>query len=159
MKTMLAVCVRGGLLVNNCVARDGDSSSPVSPIVRNELFNGKDFSGWTFSMRSNAAPESTWTVTNGVIHCTGKPPGYARTETYYHDYRLTVEWRFVNIAPKADNSGICVHVIPPDKVWPTCIEVQGQHGHQGDLRMNGSASCKGHETAETKNADAPAPSN
>jgi hypothetical protein len=132
-------------------------SAPTIPASRIELFNGKDFTGWKFTLRSNAA--QTWTVANGAIHCTGQPFGYARTEKSYKDYRLTVEWRFVKIAPKADNSGIFLHINPPDKVWPACIEVQGQHGKQGDLRMNGGATAKGHETAETKNADAQAPSN
>jgi hypothetical protein len=131
----------------------------VTPADRVDLFNGKDFSGWTFCLKSNAAPEKTFVVTNGVIHCTGRPAGYARTEKTFRNYKLTVEWRFVKIAPRADNSGIFVHVNPPDKVWPTCIEIQGQHGHQGDLRMNGSATAKGHESAATKNADAQAPSN
>src|SRR5882724_3837705 len=139
----------------NCWAED----APITPTSRIDLFNGKDFMGWTFTLRSNAEPANTFTVTNGVIHCTGRPPGYARTEKSYRDYKLTAEWRFVKIAPKADNSGIFIHIKAPDKVWPACIEVQGQHGRQGDLRMNGGATCKGHETAETKNADAQAPSN
>jgi len=41
-----------------------------------ELFNGKDFTGWTFFVRSNSAPEETWIVTNGLIHCAGRPSGY-----------------------------------------------------------------------------------
>src|SRR5262249_36859989 len=73
--------------------------------------------------------------------------------------KLTVEWRFVKIAPKADNSGIFVHINPPDKVWPACVEVQGAHGKQGDLRMNGGATGDKNETAETKNTEGPPPSN
>jgi hypothetical protein len=136
-----------------------DAPQAIVPTHHIELFNGKDFAGWTFFMRSNAEPGETWTVTNGVIHCTGRPPGYARTEKNYRDYKLTVEWRFVKIAPKADNSGIFLHINPPDKIFPACIEVQGQHGRQGDLRMNGGATAKGHDTTETKNCDAQAPSN
>lgn len=56
-----------------------------------ELFNGKDFTGWTFFMRSNSAPEKTWSVTNGLIHCAGRPPGYLRTEKSFQNYHLTVE--------------------------------------------------------------------
>ncbi|HXS69917.1 MAG TPA: DUF1080 domain-containing protein [Candidatus Polarisedimenticolia bacterium] len=136
-----------------------DAAKTITPSHHIELFNGKDLKGWIFVTRSNAEPAATWSVTNGVIHCTGKPPGYARTDKSYRNYKLTVEWRFVTIAPKADNSGIFLHINPPDKVWPTCIEVQGQHGRQGDLRMNGSATARGHETAATKNADAKASSN
>src|ERR1700686_2918794 len=73
-----------------------------------ELFNGKDFTGWTFCMKNGADPAKTWSVTNGVIHCTGRPTGYLRTRQGYSNYVLTVEWRFVKIAPKADNTGVLV---------------------------------------------------
>src|SRR5580698_910955 len=75
-----------------------------------DLFNGKDFTGWTFCMRSNAAPENTWSISNGVIHCLGRPLGYLRTEKGYHDYQLDVEWRFVKVAPHADNTGVLIHM-------------------------------------------------
>ena len=136
-----------------------DEAKPIVPTSRIDLFNGKDFTGWKFVMRSNAAPANTWAVTNGVIHCTGQPYGYARTEKTYASYKLTAEWRFVRVAPKADNSGIFVNITAPDKVWPACIEAQGQHHRQGDLHMNGGATAKGHETANTKNADAQSASN
>lgn len=136
-----------------------NTPAAIVPTGHIELFNGKDFAGWTFTMRSNAEPDQTWSVTNGVIHCTGQPFGYARTEKSYRDYKLTVEWRFVKIGPKADNTGIFLNINPPDKVFPNSVEAQGQHGRQGDLRMNGGATAKGHETVETKNCDAQAPSN
>lgn len=157
MKTLIAALGIGGLLVGNIFAQV--RPAVITPTSRIDLFDGKDFAGWTFTMRSNAPAAETWSVTNGVIHCTGRPFGYARTEKSFRDYKLTVEWRFVKVAPKADNSGIFLHINPPDNVWPACIEVQGQHGRQGDLRMNGGATCKGHETADTKNCDAQAPSN
>jgi hypothetical protein len=155
MKTLIAALALGTLLVTSSFADE----IAITPTKRIDLFNGKDFIGWTFTMRSNAPSAETWTVTNGVIHCTGRPPGYARMDSIYRDYKLTVEWRFVRIAPKADNTGVFVHINPPDKIWPACVEVQGAHGKLGDLRMNGGATCKGHETDETKNADAQAPSN
>lgn len=136
-----------------------DVSVPIVPMSHIDLFNGKDFTGWRFVMRSNSEPSKTWSVKDGLIRCTGQPYGYARTEKTYREYRLTVEWRFVMIAPMADNSGIFLHINPPDKVWPACVEAQGQHNRQGDLRMNGGATCRGHDTPETKNADMQAPSN
>jgi hypothetical protein len=124
--------------------------APVTPSKPIDLFNGKDFSGWTFCLRSNAEPSKTFTVTNGVVHCTGQPFGYMRTETTYRDYRLTVEWRFVKIAPNADNTGVFVHVQPPDQVWPKCIENQGQFHHQGDLVLMTGATCKKNGTLQTR---------
>ena len=136
-----------------------DVSAPITPAGRIDLFDGTDFTGWKFVTRSNTEPSLTWQVKDGVIHCSGQPYGYARTEKAYRNYKLTAEWRFVKIAPKADNSGIFLHINPPDKVWPACVEAQGQHNRQGDLRMNGGATCKGHDTPEIKNADMQAPSN
>ncbi|MFO1475077.1 MAG: DUF1080 domain-containing protein [Verrucomicrobiota bacterium] len=114
------------------------------PSGRVELFNGKDLSGWTFASRSNAPVSSTWMVTNGVIHCTGQPFGYARSTSAWRDYKLTVEWRFVKVAPKADNSGVLLHLQPPDQVWPKCIQCQGQYQHQGDVIPMGGATCDDH---------------
>ncbi len=116
------------------------------------LFNGKDFSGFTFCMKDQADPLQTWSVTNGLIHCTGNPVGYLRTTQTYSNYFLTVEWRFVKIAPKADNTGILVHIQAADKVWPRCIQVQGKHDHQGDLFLMAGA-----ESLEHKGKDANTP--
>ena len=110
----------------------------ITPAQHLELFNGNDFSGWTFFMRSNSTPEKTWTLTNGVIRCTGKPNGFMRTVNRYHDYQLTVEWRFL----KPGNTGVLVDMQLPDKVWSQCVECQGMHGHQGDFWLQGGAECR-----------------
>ena len=130
----------------NVPAQDSPAARPPSPSPENEvaLFNGKDFSGWTFCMSQHADPLPTWSVTNGVIHCTGQPTGYIRTTQVYSNYFLTVIWRFVKVAPKADNTGVLVHMQLPDKVWPMCIQVQGKHDRQGDLFMMEGAECKEH---------------
>jgi hypothetical protein len=123
---------------------------PASPTGRSRplavaLFNGKDFSGFTFCMKDHADPLKTWSVTNGVIHCTGQSAGYLRTTQVFSNYFLTVEWRFVKIAPKADHTGILVHIQSPDQVWPKCVQVQGRHDHQGDLLLMGGAEAKEHQ--------------
>jgi hypothetical protein len=122
-----------------------DAKTAIAPTNHIELFNGRDFSGWTFCMKDNAEPMQTWSVANGVIHCTGKPIGYIRTLQNYRDYTLTVESRFVKIAPKADNSGVLAHMQLPDKVWPMCIQNQGKSGRQGDLFVMAGAECKEHK--------------
>jgi hypothetical protein len=118
------------------------------------LFNHKDFTGWTFCMNGHADALKTWSVTNNVIHCTGKPIGYLRTTQVYSNYFLTVEWRFVKVAPKADNSGILINIQPPDKVWPKCVQVQGKHGRQGDLFLMAGTESKEHRG---KDANTPVP--
>ncbi len=118
----------------------------LSPTNRLELFNGNNLDGFTFTSRNTNTPVSeTWTVTNGVIHCSGKTIGYLRTEKKFRDYKLTVEWRFVKLAPKLDNTGVLVHMQLPDKVWPMCVQNQGKSGRQGDLFVMSGAECKEHE--------------
>jgi Domain of Unknown Function (DUF1080) len=109
-----------------------------------ELFNGTNLDGWTFCMKNNSDPANTWSVRDGVIHCTGQPYGYARTLQTYHDYKLTCIWRFVKVAPHADNSGIFVHIQSPDKVWPECVECQGLFHRQGDLILQPGAGADGY---------------
>ncbi len=110
-----------------------------------ELFNGRDFSGWTFCMKNNADPQATWSVTNGVIHCTGRPTGYLRSTQSFSNDVVSVEWRFVKVAPKADNTGVLVHMQLPDKVWPMCVQNQGRSQHQGDLFVMAGVECKEHK--------------
>ena len=135
-----------------------DSDLPYPPPRAHEmsvaLFNQKNFSGWTFCMKDNADPLKTWSVTNGIIHCTGKPIGYLRTTGIYSNYFLTVVWRFVKVAPKADNTGILVHIQPGDKVWPQCVQVQGKHTRQGDLFLMEGAEAKEHKGMD-KNTPVP----
>lgn len=135
MKT-IARSVTAVILAIFCFA--GCKTAPQKASVI-ELFNGRNFDGWTFCMKNNSNPARTWSVRNGLIHCTGRPFGYARTTRSYHDYKLICIWRFVRVAPHADNSGIFVHIQPPDKVWPECIECQGQYQHQGDIYLQPGA--------------------
>lgn len=132
---------------------DGQSAQKaLTPTRRIELFDGKDFSGWSFCMSDNADPAKTWSVTNGVIHCTGKPTGYLRTDQAYRDFRLTVEWRFVKVAPRADNGGVLVDMQLPDKVWPQCLQCQGKHQHQGDMFVMSGVECKQHRGMDANTA-------
>jgi hypothetical protein len=150
---LLCLAVAG---VKTSFAQDDAPAYPPASARENEaaLFNGRDFSGFTFCMKNDADPLQTWSVTNGVIHCTGTPIGYLRTTQSYSNYFLTVEWRFLKIAPKADNTGVLVHMQLPDKVWPKCIQVQGKHGRQGDLFLMEGAESKEHKGMD-KNTPVP----
>lgn len=157
MKLMaLWFCVLVALAGSRGAAQDETPTLPPTQSREPQvaLFNGRDFTGWTFCMKGGADPMQTWSVTNGVIHCTGKPIGYIRTTQSYSNYFLTVEWRFVKIAPKADNTGILVHMQLPDKVWPQCIQVQGKHDRQGDLFLMEGAESKEHRGMD-KNTPVP----
>ncbi|MBU4460145.1 MAG: DUF1080 domain-containing protein [Verrucomicrobia bacterium] len=84
------------------------------------LFNGRDLSGW---VNINTAPD-TWSVTNGVIHCTGQPIGAMRTQKHYENFVLELEWRHLK---PAGNSGLFIWSSPaPTGTSAYCksIEVQ-----------------------------------
>ena len=147
---MKSFLMAGWVLVSPAIL--GITANNITPTNRIELFNGKDFTGWTFCMKGDADPLATWSVTNGVIHCTGKPTGYIRTVQNYQNYELDVTWRFVKIVPKADNTGVLVHMQLPDKVWPKCIQVQGKHDRQGDLFLMAGAESKEHKGMDANTA-------
>lgn len=151
MKALLPILAALGM---SCPAFAQTSPAAISPAAHIELFNGRDFSGWTFSMKNDSDPKATWIVTNGVIHCTGAPTGFIRTEQSYHDYVLTVEWRFLKVTPTANNTGVLVDMQMPDHVWPRCVQVQGKHEHQGDLFLMMGAESKEHKGM---NANTPIP--
>ena len=90
------------------------------------MFNGRDLSGW---VNANCAPE-TWSVTNGTIHCTGRPTGAIRTERQYENFIMEVEWRHLS---SGGNSGIFIWGSPiaaPGVPFLRGIEVQVlDHGY------------------------------
>src|SRR5258708_8454938 len=77
-------------------AADGDFVS---------LFNGRDLSGW---VNVNCAPE-TWSVRDGLIHCTGLPTGALRTVRQYENFILELEWRHLS---SGGNSGVFIWASP-----------------------------------------------
>ena len=84
------------------------------------LFNGHDLTGWR---NANCAPE-TWTVRDGMIHCTGVPTGALRTERQYENFILEVEWRHLT---SGGNSGVFIWGTPiaaPGVPFLRGIEVQ-----------------------------------
>ncbi len=84
------------------------------------LFNGHDLTGW---VNANCAPE-TWSVRDGVIHCTGFPTGALRTERQYENFILEAEWRHLS---RGGNSGVFIWGTPiaaPGVPFLRGIEVQ-----------------------------------
>ena len=121
------------LLASATLAFAADATTPTAKV---ELFNGKDTAGWVAFPEATA--KETWSVKDGLLACTGKPNGFLRTEKAYKQYRFTVEWRFT----KPGNTGVFVHMTPPDAVWPKSIECQGMHDRQGDFYFWNGATVK-----------------
>ena len=117
----------------------------ITPTAKTELFNGKDTVGWVVHPAETS--NDTWSIKDGILACTGKPSGFLRTEKSYKQYRFTVEWRFT----KTGNTGVVVHMTPPDAVWPKSIECQGMHKNQGDFYFwNGATLTGGTELKDKK---------
>jgi len=84
----------------------------------------------------NCKPE-TWSWTNGMIHCTGKPMGVIRTEKVYTNFELVAQWRHLQ---SGGNSGIFVWATTESIAkltegkggpYPSGIEVQVlDHGYK-----------------------------
>src|SRR5881396_828291 len=115
MKRILLV-----LLMAACTAWAADDDGFVP------LFNGRDLNGW---VNANCAPE-TWSVRDGLIHCTGQPTGALRTVRQYENFLLEVEWRHLS---SGGNSGVFIWGTPiaaPGVPFLRGIEVQVlDHGY------------------------------
>ena len=99
------------------------------------LLTGKDMNGFDLV---GGSPE-TWRVEDGVIKCAGKPNGYFATKRSYKNFELLVEFRytrppnFTDDASFNGNSGYLIYITGDHKVWPKCVEVQGQNREVGRI--------------------------
>ena len=99
------------------------------------LFNGNDLDNWMiYTGEEQVDPESMFWVEEGMIQTSGKPNGYIRTKTTYSNFKLHVEWRWLE---EPTNSGVLLHVRGRDMIWPNAIECQLMHEHAGDLVLIG----------------------
>lgn len=101
------------------------------PIETIALFNGKNLDGLhAFNGDASVDPSDVWKVEDGILRATGVGKGYIRTEMSYADYKLELEWRW----PKQPgNSGVMVHVVNGDLLWPKGFECQLASGRAGDF--------------------------
>jgi hypothetical protein len=107
-----------------------DDAKPVS------LFNGKDLTGWHSDVPAadkNPDIKPSFTARDGMLVSLGKPGGHLITDKVYENYRLEVEYRFVD---KPGNCGVLVHSSKPRVLYgmfPSSIEVQMHHTNAGDF--------------------------
>lgn len=124
-------------------------ADPEIPTAKTKLFNGKDTTGWVSFLKEGAPADKTWSVKDGLLVCTGSPSGFLRTEKSYRQYKFTVEWRFT----RPGNTGVVVHMAPPDAVWPKSIECQGMNKSQGDFYLWSGATAKDATPLTGKNGE------
>jgi hypothetical protein len=133
---------------SHLVARSARAESKKAAEGTVKLFNGKDLSGWyTFIRYKDATdprtdPRGVFQVEDGLIHVSGEFFGCLTTTEEYENYRLKLDfkWGTKKWPPREKvvrDSGILMHVVGPDKVWPKSIECQIQEHDTGDFYMVG----------------------
>lgn len=131
------------------------ADEPVAPAVLAKedgaisLWNGRDLTGWIFvAKESTQDPAKAWAANDGVLKLLKiESFGYIRTEANYENYHLHVEWRWPE---GAGNSGVMVHVQPPDVVWPAGVEIQLKSGNAGQLIATPPLDFEGGEIERAK---------
>jgi len=116
MKKLIIVCI---------IATAALSCKSLPQRQSQNLFNGKDLSGWHVDvpkMDNDPNLKSPFIVRNGLLVSLGTPRGHLITDEVYQDYRLEVQYRF---AGKPGNCGILAHASTPRalyKMFPKSIE-------------------------------------
>lgn len=84
-------------------------------------------------------PDHVFNWEKGILHITGQHYGYIATkQTNFANYKLVAEfkWGEKTWPPRVDNardSGVLVHFVGRDQVWPKSIECQMIEGGTGDI--------------------------
>jgi Domain of Unknown Function (DUF1080) len=115
------------------------------------LFNGKDLTGWKWFLagKNQDAGKDTFSVKDGVIVVSGKPNGYFYTDKSFKNYTLKFDWRYQRPENLKDdktfpgNSGLLLHITGAHKVWPLCLEVQGENKNHGSFIAVGGKDAVG----------------
>ena len=109
-------------------------------------FGFSGFSGFKENIFGKKDAKSPFEVKDGVINVSGSPNGYFYTDKSYKNYVLRYDWKFI----KNGNSGLLVHITGDHKVWPKCVEVQGQQSDHGNIFAIGGAKGKFKKDAEAQ---------
>lgn len=107
------------------------------------LFNQKNLEGW-YAYDADAGKQNNaaglFSVENNQIRLYGKKAGYLMSEKSFHNFVLTVEYKWntdESFARKGNNknSGV-MYLVPnntPDVLWPKGIQFQIKEGSTGDF--------------------------
>ena len=118
------------------LAASASAQTPADPPIETlELFNGENLEGLVAfngqsSLDPSVNPSDVWKVEDGILKATGVGNGYLRTDMPYADYRLELEWRWPK---RPGNSGVLLHLVNGDVLWPKAFECQLASGGAGGL--------------------------
>jgi hypothetical protein len=127
----------GAVLIFTTSCRSPENHSQVI-----HLLHGNDRSGFYSFLTDfgvDKDPDQVFTLTNGVLRISGQYYGYLATrQTNFTNYKLVAEfkWGEKTWPPRelnARDSGILVHCVGKDQVWPKSIEAQMIEGGTGDI--------------------------
>ena len=128
IKKILGILVMVAVFTACCNKTDEDKVTP--------LFNGVDLEGWHADIPdadNNPDIEKSFLVRDSLLVSMGSPGGHLITDSVFSDYRLQVEYRFVE---NPGNCGVLVHASTPRalyQMFPKSLEVQMQSGEAGDF--------------------------
>lgn len=100
------------------------------------LINGNKLDGWHIdvpAMDNNPDTINPFIIRDGMLVTLGEPLGHIITDDEYENYRLHVEYRFVE---GAGNGGVMLHsstLRAVNDLFPQSLEVQMMHGNVGDF--------------------------
>ena len=98
-----------------------------------DLLDGNSLANFSFVPSDGKTKiDDTWSLANGILHCTGKPVGYLRTDKEYSQFVLKLQWRWPK-GSQPGNSGVLIGIQGPARVWPKSIEPQLQADRAGDI--------------------------
>lgn len=139
------------------------------------LFNGNNLIGW-YAYQPEAGKDihasDLFHVENHIIRFYGKHAGYLMSERSFHNFKLTVQFRWntdTTFVRKNNhiNSGV-MYLVPkdtPDQLWPKGVQFQIKKDHTGDfiflhgitLRIRGKLTEAGKSMVYPRFADAAHP--
>ena len=139
------------------------------------LFNQENLDGWYAyepGSGKHANASELFTVEDHIIRLYGDKRGYLMSEQSFHNFKLTVEFRwntdttFIRVKD-AKNSGV-MYLVPketPDTLWPKGIQFQIKEGATGDfillqgvtLKVNGKRTEPGRSVVSKRFEDAARP--
>jgi len=110
MNAFFAWCFRAAAI--GCLSVIFSARAQQSPVLPKAVIDGTG-PGWyalgnEHFVNVNCEPD-TWTWTNGMVHCTGKPIGVIRTIKLHTNFELVAQWRHLQ---SGGNSGIFVWATP-----------------------------------------------
>lgn len=127
------------LLLGACCSLPAQSEQPAETrqaAQTRSLIPGTDLAGWHADVpAADTDPDiaPSFLAREGMLVSMGNPPGHLLTDAVYENYRLEIEYRFVN---EPGNCGVLVHASTPRALYsmfPKSIEVQMYRDNAGDF--------------------------